>query len=96
MSYLSSRLANKETIAEIFERIKTGQRVEIHFGEEFDQELERKEILRRPTSRGRRYFEEVDENDTLHIYFEIRRQTLNDEKNPPTDFLELMSFLSFY
>ena len=95
ISYLSSRLANKETIAEIFERIKQGQRVEIHFGERFDQELEKK-ILKRPTSRGRRYFEEVDEKDTLHIYFEIRRQTLNDEKNPPTDFLELMSFLGFY
>jgi hypothetical protein len=96
ISYLLPRLADKETIAEIFERIKQGQRVEIHFGERFDQELERKKILKRPTSRGRRYFEEVDENGILHIYFEIRRQTLNDEKNPPTDFLELMSFLGFY
>ena len=95
ISYLLPRLADKETIAEIFKRIKQKQRVEIHFGERFNQELEKK-ILKRPISRGRRYFEEVDEKDTLHIYFEIRRQTLNDEKNPPTDFLELMSFLGFY
>ena len=95
ISYLLPRLADKETIAEIFKRIKQKQRVEIHFGERFNQELEKK-ILKRPISRGRRYFEEVDEKGTLHIYFEIRRQTLNDEKNPPTDFLELMSFLGFY
>ena len=100
MSYLLPRLANKETIAEMFERIKRGQEIKIHFGERFDQkpeeQLSKRPILKRPIARGRRYFEEVDEKGILHIYFEIRRQTLNDQKNPPTDFLELMSFLGFY
>jgi len=96
LSYLLPRLANSQTIQEIFERIKNGERVQIHFAERFEEDLEKTQALKRPTARGRRYFEEVDENGNLHIYFEIRRHTINNQTNLPTDFLELMSFLGFY
>jgi len=96
LSYLLPRFAENKTIQEIFERIKNEEKVQIHFAERFEGSLEETQQLKRPAARGRRYFEEVDENGDLHIYFEIRRQTINDENNPPTDFLELMSFLGFY
>lgn len=93
-SYLLSRLVDREDVAEIFEEIANGRKVHIHLTEKItnSEDLE----VKRPSARGRRYAKEKDENGETHLIFEIRRQTINDEENPPTDFLELMSFLGFY
>lgn len=94
LSYLLSRLIAEKDASEIFQRIADGEKVHIHFVEKIadTQGLD----IKRPKSRGRRYAVKIDEQGEKHLIFEVRRQTINNEKNPPTDFLELMSFLGFY
>lgn len=94
LSYLLPRLIAEKDASEIFQRIANGEKVHIHFVEKIadTQGLN----IKRPKLRGRRYLTIIDEQGEKHFIFEVRRQTINNEKNPPTDFLELMSFLGFY
>lgn len=92
--YLLKRLLKNEDIRVVFEEISEGKRIYISFVEGifFKNNLN----IKRPQRRGRRYFLEENKKGEKNFVFEIRRQTINNINNPPTDFLEVMSFLSFY
>lgn len=93
-NYLLLRLVNEKEIPEIFNDIAEGKKIHIHLVEKISDTENL--IIKRPRARGRRYILKTDPSGEMHLTFEIRRQTINDEKNPPTDFLEIMSFLGFY